>query len=101
MASPVFIWGVYDSTTILSTISSAYNEVVLWRRNIFPVPYGKAGNTFVSELSRLFRAYAEGSALECIALKAITVASIVLLQKPHRKSKPKEHTSCLERRMKL
>ncbi len=40
-------------------------------------------------------------ALECVALKAITVASILLLQKPHRKSKPREHTSCLERRLQL
>ncbi len=53
-----------------------------WRKNNFPVPFGNAGNAFVAELSRLFRAYAEGSALECIAMKAITVASILLLQKP-------------------
>ena len=39
--------------------------------------------------------------MECVALKAITVASIVLLQKPHRLSKAKEHTSCLDRRLKL
>ncbi len=36
-----------------------------------------------------------------MALKAIAVASILLLQKPHRKSKPREHTSCLERRLQL
>ncbi len=93
--------GVYDSATIISTISTAYDEIVCWRRNNFPVPTGKAGTAFVSELSWLFRAYAEGTALECVALKAITVASILLLQKPHRKSKPREHTSCLERRLQL
>ena len=54
---------------------------------------------FVYELSTLYRAYAEGSALECIALKAITVMSVLLLQKPHYKSKPKDHSSCLERRL--
>ncbi len=51
------------------------------------------------ELSRLFQAYAEQSALESVALQAITVMSILLLQKPTRKSKPKEHASCLERRL--
>ena len=101
MANQTFIWGVYDSATISSTLSSAYNEVVHWRRNNFPVPTGKVGKSFVSELSRLFRAYAEGSALESIALKATTVASILLLQKPHHKSKTKDHISCLERRLKL
>ena len=66
-----------------------------------PVPSGDVGVKFVTELSRLFRAYAERSALECIAMKAITIASHLLLQKPHHKSKPKDHSFCLERRMKL
>ena len=101
MANPSFVWGVYDSATIISTISTVYDEVVCWRRNNFPLPTGKAGTAFVSELARLFRAYAEGSALECVALRAITVASILLLQKPHRRSKPREHTLCLERRLQL
>ena len=85
MANPTFAWGVHNSATIMMTISSVYNEAVQWRRNIFPVPYGNAGKSFVSELSRLFHAYAVGSALECIALKAISIASILLLQKPHQK----------------
>ena len=52
---------------------------------------------FVSELSRLFRSHAEGSALEPIALKAATVMSVLLLQKPAPKAKSKELFSCLER----
>ena len=50
---------------------------------MFSVPSGNAGNAFVSELARLFQAYAEGSALESIALKAVTVMSALLLQKKH------------------
>ena len=45
------------------------------------------------------KAFASGSALESIALKAATVP-ILLLQKPSRKSKAKDHTSCLARRLK-
>ena len=101
MANPTFAWGVHDSATVMKTISSIYNEVVQWRSNIFPVPYENAGKSFVSELSHLFRAYAEGSALECITLKAITIAPILLLQKPHQRSKTKDHISCLERRLKF
>ncbi|KAL5516816.1 hypothetical protein EMCRGX_G002236 [Ephydatia muelleri] len=37
--------------------------------------------------------------LESIALKAITVASRLLLQKPFRTSKAKDHTFCLERHL--
>ena len=50
-------------------------------------------------LSKLYRAYAEGSALEPIALKATTVMSILLLQKPSRNSKSRDHSACLERRL--
>ena len=63
------------------------------------VPYGKAGKSFVSELARLFKSFAEGSALESVALKACTLMPILLLQKPARKSKPKDHILCLERRL--
>ena len=73
--------------------------MVHWKKNLFPVPYGNAGKRFTSELSRLYRAYAEDSALESVALKAVTVMSVLLLQKPSHNSKPKNHTACLERRL--
>ena len=55
----------------------------------------------MSELSRLYRAYAEGSALESIALKTATIIPCLLLQKPHRKSKSKDHTTCLAHKLRL
>ena len=82
-------------------ISEAYAEVVHWRKNVFSVPFGKVGKIFVSELARLFRAYAEGSSLESVALKAVSVFSALSLQKPHSRSKPREHIACLSRRLDL
>ena len=52
---------------MLKSIEDAYSEVVHWQKNTFNVPFGKAGKGFVLELSRLLRAYADGSALESIA----------------------------------
>ena len=80
-------------------MDEAYSEVVHWRKNTFLAPYGNAGKSFVSELSRLYKAYADGSALEAVALKACTVMSILLLQRPFRSSKQKDHSACLARRM--
>lgn len=97
MADPVFTWGEYDSTVFTTTLNIAYAEAVHWKMNLFKVPYGKAGKAFVSELARLFKAFATSSALESIALKAATLAPILLLQKPARKSKAKDHIICLER----
>ena len=53
----------------------------------------------MNELSWLFRSYADSSALESIALTAAMVLPQLLLQKPTPKSKAREHSACLERRL--
>ena len=74
-----------------------------WRRNLFKVPSGKAGRSsnLVRELTRLFRAYADSSTLESIALKATMVLPGLMLQKPHLQFKDKDHISHLEHQLKL
>lgn len=80
-------------------VNDAYAEVVHWRRNYFTVPFGNAGKKFVSELSQLYLAFGSASTLEAVALKAATIFPILLLQKPSRASKTKDHIKCLERRL--
>ena len=48
----------------------------------------------MNELSRLYLAYGSASALESVALKATIVLPILLLQKPGKTSKTKEHIAC-------
>ena len=50
-------------------------------------------------MTRLYDALADKTVLEPIAMSAATVLPILLLQKPHQRSKAKEHTSCLTRRL--
>ena len=68
----------------------AYDEAIHWRRNLFSVPVGRAGTQFVNELARLFQSFADGSALEGVALKAAMLLPILLFQKPHFKSRSRE-----------
>ena len=89
LASPTFRWGDVDGETFAHSVVCCYEETVHWRRNLFKVPSGKAGKSFIHELTKLFRAYADGSALESIALKAAMVLPALMLQKPHQKSKPR------------
>ena len=49
----------------------------------------------------MFRAYADASALEYIALKAATIMPALLLQKPNPRSREKDHTIHLDRRLYL
>ena len=98
---PVFTWGDLRGIEFTNALDATYKEVLHWRKNGFVVPFGKCGREFVSELSRLFLAFATASSQECIALKATIVMPILLLQKPHRKSKAKDHSRLLENRLRL
>ena len=101
MQSPTFIWGEREAESVINVISSVYSEVMGWKKCLFPIPCGKVGCSFVSELTRLYKAYAEESSLECIALKAAAIMPGLTLQKPNVKSKHKENKDCLVRRLKL
>ena len=96
-----FSWGEVDGANAFQAISSAYEEIVHWRRNIFQIPSGKTGKSFVAEVARLFQAYADKSLLECIALKAAFTCQVLLLQKPFKHSKSSDHVKHLERRLLL
>ena len=76
-------------------VNRAYDEIVKWKRNFFDVPRGKAGTSFVREMSRMINAYSDATAMEGIALKAAMVLPALLLQKPHPKSKCKDHIARL------
>ena len=97
ISNGMFSWGDVVDSAFSSTVKAAYSEVVHWKRNIFTVPSEAQGKKFTNELSRLFRAYAEVSALESVAL----VTPALLLQKPHKSSRIHDHIACLERRLYL
>ena len=83
----------------MKSILSAYEEVVHWRRNLFLVPSGSTGKSFVRELARLIRTLAEDSALAPVAMTAITTMPHLLLPKPTPKSRSKDHVLHLDRRL--
>ena len=89
-SEPTFCWGELDGKTFSCALNGIYDEIVHWIRNLSNVPSGKAGTAFVRELSRIFRAYADGSALESMAIKAAMVMPALLLQKPNPRSKAKD-----------
>ena len=75
-----FAWSPSVSGDIFSErVCRAYDIVVHWRRNLFPVPSGRVGTQLVSELSKLFNYYGRASALESIALRAAMLMPALLL----------------------
>ena len=97
---PNFTWGEKDGVKVKDDIDRIYSEVVHWRHNLFKIPSGKHGKDLVHEMARLFNSYAEASSMEGVAIKAAMVFPALVLQKPFKTSRSKDHSKCLERRMK-
>ena len=82
MSDPKFKWGEIDGRNFYVAIGKAYDEVVQCKRNVFSIPSGQYGKAFIKECTRLLLEYAEGCSLECVAIKALMVMPLLLLQKP-------------------
>ena len=94
-----FVWGPLSGMQFASQVAEAYEEVVFWRRNLFPIPANCSGRTFVNETTRLLAGFASGNPLETIAMKSIAIMSHLLLQKSHAKSTTHENKQHLQRRL--
>ena len=92
--------GELSGLEFCNVVSSAYDEIVHWKRNLFPVPSGSSGKLLVLELSDS-QTYAEHSSLESIALKACLVLVALALQKLSRTSKNKDHVNPMNCRLSL
>ena len=96
-----FTWGSFSGSEMFNAITRIYDEVIHWRHNLFIVPSGNAGKSFVSELARLLQAFADGSSIESVCMKAVTILQVLALQKPSRTSKTRDHIRHLKRRLDL
>ena len=101
VGAPNFTWGDVPGESFVHSVTCCYDEVVHWRKVLFRIPQAKCGRAFVAEQVRLFRAYAVGSALENFALKAAMIMPVLLSQRPHVRSKEKDHVTHLTRRLSL
>ena len=65
------------------------------------MPSGAAGKKYIEEITRLLKLWIQDSLLKSIGLKAIHVMPVLLLQKPRKNSKSKDHLVSLDRCLKL
>ena len=65
------------------------------------LPSGAAGKRYVEEVTRLMKLWIPDTPLKSKSLKAIHAMPALLLQKPSKSSKAKDHLQALERRIKL
>ena len=68
---------------------------------MFLLPTGKAGKSYIDEMTRLMNKWLHKVPTQNIAFKIIMIIPSLLLQNPSKSSKSKEHLITLERRLLL
>ena len=84
-----------------SLVDKAYEKIITWKKNVFLVPSGKQGKKFVSILSYWLENFNKNTTFRGITLKVFMILASLLLQKPSRNSKSKDHIEKLETRITL
>ena len=72
-----------------------------WSPNLFEIPFNAMGRSMVTELTRLAKLFVEDERSESFALTALVLAPALLMQKPSKSSKTKDHVALLERRLEM
>ena len=62
---------------------------------------GAAGKSFINEMTRIINAWVYDTSIKDIALKVSDVIPALLLQKPSKNSKSKDHLKSFERRFEI
>ena len=73
-----------------------YEEIVGWKRNLFRVPSGTIGKSFIREFTSLLVSYNEAAGMEQIALRAAMIMPTLLLQRCVSRMKTSEMRRSLE-----
>ena len=94
------IYGL-KTTEFIEKTNNAYETIIQWRKNLFKLPTGKAGKEFISELTHWLEIFNTQENLNSIALKVFMTLPALLLQKPSKTSKSKDHSEKLTNRLQL
>ena len=94
-------WGERNLREVSKKIQDAYERHVFWKKNLFMLPTGAATKKCITETTKLMNGWTDNSPLKGIAFTVMHVIPSLLLQKPSKTSKAKDHLKALERRIDL
>jgi hypothetical protein len=86
------MWGDISYESFFKLINGIYDEVVHFWRNIFNIPSGRSGKSFIEEITLWIKQFNSNSVLDSVALEAFMVLPSLILQKLSATSKSKEHS---------
>ena len=83
----------------IEELKQCYEKIVFWRKNLFMLPNGSSGKDYIKEIIRMISEWLiESPIMEC-AMFALHVMPTLLLQKPSKSSKSKDHVITLKQRL--
>ena len=93
-------WGEHvGEENIRNVVTTTYETLVGWKKNIFRLPRGKCGSDFIKELTRLINLFVDKTPWERLALSLVHIYVPIMLQLPSPKSKPREQAKYLTSRL--
>ena len=93
-------WGtMLGIDEINNEIEKIHLKITTWKKNIFQVPKGKAGNSFIAECTNLLKQINDKTKWEPVAMNQLIIFMPLMLQKPSRRSKRKDHAKYLLKRL--
>ena len=92
-------WGERNLREVSKKIQD--ERLVFWKKNLLMLPTGAAAKKCITETTKLMNGWTDNSPLKGIAFTVIHVIPSLLLQKPSKTSKAKDHLKALERRTDL
>ena len=94
-------WGTLTGVEIRESVTNAYLVTSRWRRNLFYLPTGNAGESFIEEVTKVITSFNTQGAFESVALMMVSIMFPLLLQKPAPNSKTADHIRYLEKRLQM
>ncbi|KAL5266795.1 hypothetical protein ACHWQZ_G003996 [Mnemiopsis leidyi] len=80
-------------------MDACYDSIVRWKKNFFLLPRGNSGKHFIVELTRLINLYNNDTLMKAISLKSVMIFLPLMLQKPSKNSKARDHAKYLSKRL--
>ena len=91
----------HPSDSVRKSIMAAYEVIVKWRKNLFELPKGASGKSFVTAITSLIDAWNNKTDKRDHALYAVAIMPNLLLQKTNNKARGKENKETLTRRLEM
>ena len=82
---------ITNDDTFRKEIHDAYNKMSVWSKNLFQVPKGSIGKSFINELTSTLDLWNNYSPYRDVALKMFMILPSLLLQRTSKKSKTIEN----------